>query len=104
MKRRAYGAKHRAQKQNATLLWTDRKKIERLYRLADIVSRITGHEHQVEHWVPLNSDVVCGLHWEVNQRIAPADINQSKGNRFSRKDPDGLAREGMTWPIEKGTD
>ena len=36
----------------------------------------------VDHIIPLNSKVVCGLHIETNLRIIDLEENKSKGNRF----------------------
>lgn len=60
-------------------MWGDKEEIRNIYVEA------AYHQMQVDHIVPLISDVVCGLHVEDNlQLLTPAE-NQSKGNRF---DPD----------------
>jgi hypothetical protein len=51
-----------------------------MYQLATIFNR-TGMNLQVDHIVPLQSDLVCGLHCEANLQLLPASDNISKGNR-----------------------
>lgn len=34
--------------------------------------QLTGVPREVNHIVPLNSDLVCGLHWEGNRQVTPA--------------------------------
>lgn len=51
-------------------------------RLAKLREIATGRKFQVDHIVPLQSKIVCGLHNEFNLRVIPASVNGSKGNRF----------------------
>lgn len=75
-------AKRRAAEINATPGWADQDKIAEFYFAADFLGMVTGEWHQVDHVVPLQSDLVCGLHWEGNLQVLTAKENLSKGNRF----------------------
>lgn len=79
---RMYEGNRRARKLMATPLWADAKKIEAIYRVASAVSRVSGTPHHVDHIYPLNSKVVCGLHYHLNLRVIPAADNLSKGNKL----------------------
>jgi hypothetical protein len=76
----AISAKRRASKMQATPAWADLEAIKGMYQLATIFNR-TGMNLQVDHIVPLQSDLVCGLHCEANLQLLPASDNISKGNR-----------------------
>ncbi|HEX7987225.1 MAG TPA: hypothetical protein VF616_27205 [Duganella sp.] len=67
---------------NAMPVWADRKAMKAIYAASKKISRETGIKHHVDHYFPLKSDVVCGLHNEFNLRIIPAVENLSKGNSF----------------------
>lgn len=77
---RAKAAKRKAIKLQATPFWVDDEAVNGMYQLATIFNR-TGLNLHVDHIVPLNSDMVCGLHCEANLQLLPASDNISKGNR-----------------------
>ena len=66
----------------ATPSWANRFFIEEAYALARLRTEVTGIKWHVDHVVPLQSDVVCGLHCEGNLRVIPASENISKHNRY----------------------
>jgi hypothetical protein len=70
-----------ASKLQATPKWADQEKILAFYEEAERLSEIYFRHYHVDHVVPLRSKIVCGLHWEGNLRVIPADENRSKGNR-----------------------
>ncbi len=79
-----------AMKLSATPPWANKAAIDSIYVEARKVSEETGVEHQVDHVVPLQHPLVCGLHVEKNLRIIPRSINQSKGNRYWPDCPDEI--------------
>lgn len=75
----ALASRHRAQK--AKLFWADEFLILEIYDLAKRRTRLTGIKWEVDHIVPLNSVLVCGLHVHTNLRVIPKVLNVSKNNR-----------------------
>lgn len=75
-------AKRRADEKQATPNWADLAAIRVTYEEARITTENSGVLHQVDHTIPLNSDVVCGLHCETNLRVITADENNSKNNKL----------------------
>lgn len=78
------GAAHvrarQTRKQRAMPTWADTDKISRIYKACAAVTRATGVMHHVDHFYPLKSDFVCGLHNEFNLRIITASDNLTKSN------------------------
>ena len=73
--------KRQAQKLNAVPAWANHFFIEEIYDLARRRTAATGFEWHVDHIVPLQHPLVCGLHCEQNLQVIPATVNYSKGNR-----------------------
>ena len=72
----AKNARRRAAKLQATPPWADVVYIKSIYEKAAEAGM------HVDHIIPLQGELVCGLHVECNlQLITPAE-NSSKGNRF----------------------
>lgn len=71
----AKDANRRASKLNATPSWSQTDKIKEFYR-----NRPKGFH--VDHIVPLQSDIVCGLHVLENLQYLSASENLKKGNRL----------------------
>jgi len=69
-------------KKKATPAWADSKKIEHIYIFAKAKEHLTGNKMHVDHIIPLQSDIVCGLHVENNLQILSAFDNISKGNKL----------------------
>lgn len=64
----------------AYVSWADDELIQEFYALARLRTQLTGIAWQVDHIVPLNSDMVCGLHCEANLQVIPATTNLAKSN------------------------
>jgi hypothetical protein len=76
----AHDAARRATRKNAIPAWADQMAIIRLYKEAKRITLTTGVKHHVDHIVPLQSDIVCGLHVVANLQIITASENLSKYN------------------------
>lgn len=81
------GAAHCKQRQAAklqrTVPWADTDKIAELYQAAkamDFFNPCT--KHHVDHVIPLQGDIVSGLHVHNNLQILTESENCSKGNSF----------------------
>ena len=68
--------RRRAAKLNATPAWADHAAIREIYRQAE-QSGLT-----VDHVIPLQGKLVCGLHVENNLQLLTRKANAEKGNKF----------------------
>jgi hypothetical protein len=81
----AHTAKRRAAKLQATPKWLkeeDFQKIEQIYIKAKELEKEDGIPREVDHIIPLISDLVCGLHIAENLQILTAVENASKNNKI----------------------
>jgi hypothetical protein len=69
-----------ARKIKALPAWADMKAIRAVYETAKSTTLSTGVEHHVDHIVPLQSEIVCGLHVSHNLQVLTADENRRKQN------------------------
>ena len=81
-KRRATWAAHKAAKLRATPKWADFSAIANVYRLAAEAEKLTGVRMHVDHIVPLQHQLVCGLHVAENLQILPGAFNEAKRNHW----------------------
>jgi hypothetical protein len=81
-KNAARASKRRAAVKSAIPKWAEEEKISRLFVEAKKWSKILGVKLHVDHIVPLNSPVVCGLHCFDNFQLLEASANLSKSNRL----------------------
>lgn len=77
--KRAEAVARRRSKLN-TPAWADKAAISAFYREAKRLEKETGGKYHVDHIVPINSDLVCGLHVETNLQVIPARENVLKRN------------------------
>lgn len=82
-------AKH-ARKLHCMPLWADKADILHIYEEAVALEIDTGIAHNVDHIVPLNHVLVCGLHVPWNLRAVPAWRNNQKRNHFLDDETLGL--------------
>jgi hypothetical protein len=73
----------RTRKMQATPPWADLKAIKAIYARAAALKKATGEDWHVDHEIPLQHPLVCGLHVPANLRVIRAAVNLSKGNRLS---------------------
>lgn len=66
----------------ATPPWADESTIQAVYDEAAKRTRDSGVKHEVDHYYPLTSDQVCGLHVAENLRVITALANRQKANKM----------------------
>lgn len=74
--------RRRLQQRLATPRWADPAAISKIYRQRDRVNQETGIAHEVDHIVPIQHPLVCGLHVEHNLRVITKTRNLAKRNHF----------------------
>lgn len=82
-KHTATEAKRRAIKKCAIPPWADLNKIKEIYKLAKELEKQDGIKRHVDHIIPLQNNLVCGLHIETNLQILTESENCKKSNKFS---------------------
>lgn len=78
----ATSAKYRATKLQATPKWADLEKIKEVYVEAQRLTELLGIEMHVDHIIPLQGELVSGLHVPSNLQILPAVENLRKSNKL----------------------
>jgi len=79
-KGRAKTARYRSAKYGAIVGWANDFFIGEAYSLASLRTKVTGIKWSVDHIVPLQNPIVCGLHCEDNLRVITAIENSAKRN------------------------
>jgi len=78
----AYANKRRTQKLHATPAWADEEVIKEIYSEAQRLQEALGIDLHVDHIIPLQGELVCGLHVASNLQVIPAALNVRKSNKF----------------------
>ena len=81
-KRRALNAKRRASELQRTPKWACFESIKKFYTCAKDLEELTGISFHVDHIIPLQGELVSGLHVETNLQILTAFENSSKSNAY----------------------
>ena len=80
-KRAAISAERRARKLKATPKWANQFIIAEIYDLSKRRTKITGLKWNVDHIIPLQGKLVCGLHVPENMQVILAIENRKKSNK-----------------------
>ena len=75
-------AKRRAAKLQRTPSWASDQLIAAYYKEAKRLEELTGIQFHVDHIIPLQGELVSGLHVESNLQLLPAHENLGKSNQF----------------------
>ena len=78
----ALNVEREAAKIRRTVPWADQAAIKDIYDRAQVLSEATGVPMHVDHIIPLQGELVSGLHVETNLQILPAAVNISKNNTY----------------------
>lgn len=66
----------------ATPYWVDMREVRKVYEKAKELTDSTGKKHVVDHDIPLQHPLVCGLHVAKNLQVLTEKQNEAKGNRW----------------------
>lgn len=81
-RRAAIKARRRSSEMQATPKWAHEEDFSDFYLVARMFRMYTGLRYEVDHIVPLQHDLVCGLHCEANLQVILLTENRSKSNRW----------------------
>lgn len=80
--RNYYGGNARAKTLRRMPSWVDKKAMQGFYAEARRLTRATGVAHHVDHIIPLQGELVSGLHVPENLQVLPGSENSKKRNHF----------------------
>jgi hypothetical protein len=81
-KKAAIDAARRCAKLRRVPPWADRNAIAAVFEEAKRLTAETGTPYEVDHEIPLQGELVSGLHIHANLRIKTRVENRRKGNKF----------------------
>jgi hypothetical protein len=79
----SYITERRKKRDKSMPPWADKVAIRKIYQEARKLTIATGIKHEVDHIIPSNHPLVCGLHVETNLQILTESENIAKSNSFS---------------------
>jgi len=78
----AYIVERRKKRDKSMPPWANKKVINAIYLIASQLTIETGIKHEVDHVIPSNHELICGLHVETNLQILTEAENIAKSNSF----------------------
>jgi hypothetical protein len=78
----SYIVERRKKRDKSLPQWADKKAIRAIYFEARRLTAATGIKYEVDHIIPSNHPLVCGLHVETNLQIITEFENITKSNTF----------------------
>lgn len=76
-------SRRRAAMNNCQPAWADEEKINVYYAIAKWLEAVVpGQKYHVDHIIPIQNKLVCGLHVHENLAVLKAEDNLSKQNKF----------------------
>ena len=75
---RYFNASRKKSQRTATPSWANKSAMQAIYVKAKEWSDILGVKLEVDHIVPINSKLVCGLHCEDNMQLLSSSLNNKK--------------------------
>ena len=79
----SYIVERRKKRNRSMPPWADKGAIRAMYFEARRLTAATGIKHEVDHIIPSNHPLVCGLHVETNLQVITEFENITKSNTFS---------------------
>lgn len=68
--------KYQLTKKSATPVWADLEQIKNIYMKAEVSKK------EVDHVIPIQNSLVCGLHVHNNLQLLSKEENRSKSNKY----------------------